>query len=492
MVRIGVFALSLMAFVQATPVCAAALASRVLDAVPQHVVTLDALARARAALAPTTDRGPGLLAIPVPFPLGLDDGAWTADGDTAVWRMRLNSAGATLLIASFDRFELPPGAELLFSDVDGVVTQGPYTAAHRTPDGHFWTAMVPGDAALLELRVPASRRDEVELHLAQLGHGVHPLSDGGAQAKSGSCNVDAACETDPGWREQIRSVVLLQIGNAACTGNLVNTTAQDDRPYILTATHCGITATNAAQVIAYFNFQTSTCGGTPNGSLNQTVTGASLLFQHTRSDHTLIRLRSAPPLRYAAYFAGFDASATAIPQSGRGIHHPSSDEKRISTYVSPAFKTPVSLSGVGSVDAFAVTWSAGVTERGSSGSGLWNENKRMVGVLSGGAAACGTLGLGASSGPDYYGRLHVAWSAGLASWLNPGDSGITTVAGKNQTSLSGGSSSTPGTGATTGSSNAGTGESGGGGGGGSLSGALLLAVALARRAMRGTQEDRPA
>ncbi len=484
MLRTGVLSLCLLALLSTASVSAAALGSRELDAVPLHVLPLADLERARAALPVQAPNGPVRFAIPVPFPLGLSDGAWTDEGDTAVWRTRLNSGGARLLIAHFDRFDLPPDAVLTISDVAGTVIQGPYTAANRAPDGELWTALVPGEEALLELRVPQSQRGGVDLHIAELGHGVTSLRADEVQAKSGSCNVDVACEADAGWRDQARAVVLLQIGGDACTGNLVNTTTQDDRPYVLTATHCGVTSVNASTIIAYFNYQTSTCGGAANGSLSKTVTGATLLFQHVRSDHTLIRLNSAPPLSYGAYFAGFDASSTAIPQSGKGIHHPNADEKRISTYSTPAIKTPVNLAGASTVDAFAVFWSAGVTEPGSSGSGLWNENKRVVGVLSGGGATCGSLLTPASNGPDYYGRLHVAWSAGLDTYLNPSGNGSTTVAGKNQTSTTGGGS-TGGGGVVTGGGSSSGGGGGGGGGGGAFGGGLaLLLVGLARRVKR--------
>jgi len=63
---------------------------------------------------------------------------------------------------------------------------------------------------------------------------------------------------------------------------------------------------------------------------------------------------------------------------------------------------------------------------GSSGSGLWDQNKRLVGQLHGGSAACGnTLS-------DYYGRLSVSWTGGgtnatrLSNWLDPTGTGATT------------------------------------------------------------------
>src|SRR5690606_25318967 len=64
-----------------------------------------------------------------------------------------------------------------------------------------------------------------------------------------------------------------------------------------------------------------------------------------------------------------------------------------------------------------------------SGSGLWNQNKRLVGQLHGGSAACG------NDLSDYYGRLSVSWNGGgsstsrLRDWLAPGSSGTTTLAG---------------------------------------------------------------
>lgn len=460
----------------AIPLQAAPLASRELDRIPLHVLPTAALERARAALGTEPVRGPIRLAIPTPLALGIADGSWSEDGDVAIWRARVYSGGASLLIAHFDRFELPPGAELRFSDIAGSVVHGPYTAANRGTDGSLWTPMVPGEEGLIEVRVPSAQRDSLDLRMATLGHGVYPLSTQGVQPKAGGCNVDAVCETDAGWRDQIRSVVLLQFGTTSCTGNLMNTTAQDSRPYVLTATHCGLNAANASQLIAYFNYQTTSCGGTRNGSLAQTVRGSQLLFRNTLSDHTLVRLNSTPPSSFNVYYAGFDASSSALPQNGRGIHHPSGDEKSISTYVTPGAKESILLGAV-TVDSFRITWSTGVTEPGSSGSGLWNESRRVVGVLSGGDSSCGALLRPRSAGPDYYGRLHVAWDAGLQTHLDPGSTGAISVAGRNQ-SASGGGIALP-TPTPTPNPSAGAGSSGGGGG--AFGAALwLLALGLAR------------
>lgn len=467
------------------------LPARVLDGIPLHVLSTDALQRVRASLPPAGSRGPTRLALSVPMPLDLADGTWTESDGVAIWRTRVYSAGATLLIAAFDRFDLPEGAELRFSDAAGTTVQGPYTAHDRNADGGLWTALVPGEDGLIELRVPVAARDQIALHLALLGHGEAELRDGGIRAKSGSCNVDVACAAGDAWRTEIRSVVRLQIPSSTpgfvtlCTGQLVNNSLQDDKPYVLTANHCGITASSAAGVVAYFNFQTSTCGGSPNGSLTQNQTGARRVFADARSDHTLLELTAAPRAEYNAHLSGFDASASAVPQSGVSIHHPNGDEKRISTFSSPAprnngvclgnFVAGTGICDGTIIDTFRVSWSSGVTEQGSSGGGLWNQNDRLVGVLSGGNSSCAS-----PSSNDFYGRLDLAWSNGLAAYLDPLGGTNRSVAGRDL-----GTAVSPGSGGSgTGTSGGGSSSSGGGGGGSFGGAAWLLAIGLMRLSAR--------
>lgn len=491
--------IALLLFLLPASLPAAVLTPRELDRIPLHLLPTEALDAMRAVQPPAAKHRPPRLALSVPMSLGLEDGVWSEQGEVAIWQARVSSVGATLIVAAFDRFDLPPGAQLRVQDPSGSTVQGPYTGADRAADGSLWTAMVPGEEALLELRVPRAERDAVDLHLASLGHGVLGFSREGVvePRASSSCNIDVACPQGDAWRDQIRSVVRLQIPSGLagtitlCSGQLVNTTAQDDRPYLLTAKHCGVSAANAASVVAYFNFQTTRCGGTPNGSLTQTRNGATHLFSHGNSDHTLLRLNSAPPSSYNVYLSGFDASTTAVPASGISLHHPTGAEKRISVFGSPASKQSVclqsgSLADIGCltgtpVSAFRVVWSQGITEAGSSGGGLWNQSQRLVGLLSGGNSSCSN-----PSGEDFYGRLDVAWDAGLDRLLDPAGTGSRAFCGTHpgRDCAGGGSTATPPSPPTVTPSS--TSSSSGGGGGGSLgSGALLLLVAgLGRRLLR--------
>ena len=469
------------------------LSPRELDQIPLHVLPAAAVEHVRQSLPEEATRRPPMLALTVPTSLGLEEGTWSVDGDEAVWRARLYSSGASLLIAHFDLLELPDRAELHFMDAAAMVVQGPYTAANLSEGGELWTGMVPGEEALIEIRTPVDVRTSVRLHLAEIGHGVMPGAAGsspssGVTPKSGSCNIDVACSQGDAWRPQIRSAVRLQIPAGGgfislCSGQMMNNSAQDDRPLVLTAHHCGITAANVAGVVAYFNYETSSCGGAPNGVLTQTLNGAQRLFSNASSDHTLFTLAGTPPAAFNAYLSGFNASAAAVPQSGASVHHPSGDEKRISLYSTPAVRTTVCLSnGTGlpdpgctfgtNVQAFRVTWSQGVTEGGSSGGGLWNQAAQLVGVLSGGASSCASPGQ-----PDAYGRLDVAWGQGIAAFLDPAGSG-TSLAGKAFGGSGGGGAGGGGGGGGTGGGSSG---GSGGGGGGAFGAGLGLILLLGLR-----------
>ncbi|MDB5968456.1 MAG: hypothetical protein JWQ90_906 [Hydrocarboniphaga sp.] len=436
----------------ATPVLAFAAPMRLnpdlssLSSLPMHVTAGASISKSLAQASNKSD--PVQFAIATPLKVGLDGGLWDrADANTDRWRARVRSAGALGLGLEFSKFALPEGAALWVYDDAGQLVQGPYTRADQTAEGKLWTAIVPGSSAVLELQVPAEARDAVQLELAQVDHAFLDISKAAAivSAKSGSCNVDMICSDGNAWRAEGRAVAMISIGNTyVCSGELLNNARQDKDPLFITANHCQVgqtSTTPASSVVFYWNYQTSSCGGTPNGSLSQNQSGSTLLAADVGSDFTLLRLNKQPNSEYNVYFAGWDVGS-AIPQSGVAIHHPQGEEKRISTYSTAAVRQDVCIDGSSSdssctrlVKSWQVNWARGVTESGSSGSGLWNQNHRLVGVLSGGNTSCTN-----TAGNDYFARLEVAYTANAAAsgqlkaWLDPAGSGITGIAGRESSS----------------------------------------------------------
>lgn len=369
-------------------------------------------------------------AVPTALNLDLRNGSWsrTADG-LSRWQLRVDSSGASSLALLLTEVRLPEGAELWFYDTVGHDVQGPITAARiNAATGQLSLPLVRSDAAVLEVRVPAAQQNEVAFKISEAYHGyrsLHAAANGSNTPKAaigddaGSCNIDVVCTEGNNWRNEIRSTVLLVTTNQSlCTGSLVNNTRQDDRALVLTANHCGIRSTNIGSVTAYFNTQSTSCGGNENGRIDQNIDGGSFLARDDNSDFTLISLATLPPTAYNVLYAGWDARSGVAPQSGVTMHHPQGDEKKISVYSSPGTaQNDVCIgSGAGAacdgflVDSWRVTWSRGTTEGGSSGAGLWNQNRQLVGVLSGGGASCSSI-----NEPDFFGRMDRAWQANAAT-----------------------------------------------------------------------------
>jgi hypothetical protein len=364
-----------------------------------------------------------------------NSGTWEQLPDGRLWRLRIASTNATDLNFGFTQFWLPEGASLYVMSEEEKYYQGPYTAADNAAAGQLWTPLVPGEAAIIELFVPTGVKEEPRLLLAQVSTGYrdmfHRRKDL-AVPKAESCEIDVVCPQAAPWANEIRSVARIQInGTDLCSGTLIMDAAGDFRAFFLTANHCGISSANASTVVVYWNYESPTCGLDGLGaSATNNQSGATFRAAKTDVDFSLIELNQLPPAGYHVYYAGWDRSGTA-PGGCVGIHHPNGDGKCISFSSNP-LTTVNSCIGTGGTNThWQVIWTSGVTEDGSSGSGIWDPaTHKVVGTLSGGLSGCSS-----PSSPDCYGKFSVAWASGTSSanrlrdWLDPLNTGVTSVAG---------------------------------------------------------------
>jgi hypothetical protein len=407
-----------------------------LAAVQQVALPPTDIAKELAADAKVAKPAPLRIAIAVPLELTpANSGTWEQLPEGRLWRLRIVSTNATDLNFGFTKFWLPEGATLHVSAEGDSFFQGPYTAEDNQADGQLWTAVVPGEAAVIELFVPTQAQQAPQLVLTQVGTGyrdfAHKWKDLGTPKAEGTCNNDVICPVGDPWRNEIRSVGVYTVGGVwTCTGTMVMDAPHDFRPFFLTANHCELSSANAGSVVVYWNYQSATCGTHGPGSLAQNQSGATFRAAKTDVDFALIELNSTPSASFQVYYAGWDASG-ATPPGCVGIHHPDCDVKAISFCTVP-LTTINSCIGSGGVNShWYVHWSSGVTEPGSSGSGIWDSSTHLlVGTLSGGNSACGGSDL-----TDCYGKFSISWASGSSSadrlkdWLDPLNTGVTSVAG---------------------------------------------------------------
>jgi hypothetical protein len=154
------------------------------------------------------------------------------------------------------------------------------------------------------------------------------------------------------------------------------------------------------------------------------LTGATSRANNSGSDFRLIEWDNAPPQSYNVFYAGWSNINTPSSQN-TGIHHPSGDVKKISRDNNASINSSYSGAETWRVGA----WEQGTTEGGSSGSPLFDQNKRIIGQLYGGSASCSNTG-----GSDYYGKFSTSWdgpnsSSRLRDWLDPSNTGTSTTNG---------------------------------------------------------------
>lgn len=417
-----------------------------LDAIPMH--SLSALSMRKAVSDAESKSRPLQFAVSAAMPLTLEDGSWQKlDKDNWSWRTRVYSSGAQTLNLHFSKFQLPDGASLWLYDPDGTVIAGPYTKTNELGDQQLWTSVIDGETTIVELRVPAAVKDQVRLQLAEVNHGYRGFAKAGTGSfgDAGSCEIDVVCPAGRPYLDQARALARITIGGSTlCSGQLVNNVRQDDTPFFLTANHCGISSSNASSVVFYWNYQNSQCGGNGSEPGYQTQSGSVWVAGDQPSDFTLIKAAQAPSSSFNLYLAGWNASSST-PQSGGVVHHPMGDVAKIATFNAAAVSLnnqslcTGSLPIVGActstrkVNVWQVSYNQGITEPGSSGSALYDQNHLIVGQLSGGSTSC-SAGRNAT---DIYGRTNAAWtsnsaaSAQLKANLDPDNSGKLTLSGKN-------------------------------------------------------------
>jgi len=361
------------------------------------------------------------------------DGRWEKLPDARqLWRLRVGSPGAVSLNLGFTRYAMPPGGQLYLYATDGTQIVRPFTAADNKAHGELWTPVIDADEVVIEVTLPdESYIPQLDLELGYINAGYRGFQAQTADPadRSGSCNVDVVCPEGDNWRDQIQSVAVYTLnGSWTCTGAMINNTAFDKTPYFLTAHHCGISSSSDASIVVYWNFENSTCrapgspqsGGSGDGSLAQFQSGSTMRADYSASDVTLTELDDAPDPAFEVYFSGWDRTDAAT-SSAVAIHHPNTDEKRISfeydpTSITGYLENPVPGDGT---HIRITDWDLGTTEPGSSGSPLYSPEKRIIGQLHGGYASC------SSQTSDWYGRLARSWTGGgtsasrLSDWLDP-------------------------------------------------------------------------
>jgi len=369
--------------------------------------------------------------VPSPYCDAIDPGLfhWTGlpeGGRVAVFSVKSPEAAA--LRVEIKVIHMPKGTELRFyNPTNPEEVYGPYLIDQirgQMVDDSFWSPVIEGDSIAIEIFLPKGLDcDDFSIAIPQISHlwssvlnscGEKRLSEIGA---SGYCNIDIACtDWDGSYAERSVAKMVFTEGlyTYACTGTVLNDLDPTTQiPYFMTSRHCISTQAAASSLSTYWNFQKSSYYGPNPSTVTQLTGGAKLLSTGSSTDYTLLRLYQNLPS--GTGLAGWTTAPVDYGSEVVGIHHPRGDLKKISFGTAQGFRYCTSGDQFtcypGNGGYIAIGWYSGVTESGSSGSALFDDQGHVIGTLRGGASSCQEPCL-----LDTYGRFDLTYPL-VKQWL---------------------------------------------------------------------------
>ncbi|MDQ3100514.1 MAG: lysyl endopeptidase, partial [Bacteroidota bacterium] len=273
-------------------------------------VDTDALIAEDAARLAQGKQGPYRFGFNHDVDIHMDAGTWTelANGDR-IWRLTLECPEALSIGVAFSRYVIPEGA-LVFLYNEAGEQLGAFMAA---PNGRTKYAIdqLSGERITIEYFEPASIAGLGELVIGTVTHAYRDVMKMQRDlGDSGDCNINVICPQGDEWRDQIRSVALVNTGGGLCTGTLLNNCSNDGTPYFLTAHHCLPDDQDVSNWIFRFNWDSPVCDPTEDQPLVQSISGSELLESNSGTDMAFLQLSSVPPEDYLVFYSGWDISTT--------------------------------------------------------------------------------------------------------------------------------------------------------------------------------------
>lgn len=425
---------------------------------------------------------PYLVALPVTADITFPSSGTftTSDNGQQVWRTQVSINNAPAIAFNYDNFQLPEGVKMFLSNANGQHILGAYTSRNNSEDGRFANEPVQGGIVNLELNIePGVNIKDIKLHIYKMfvyfrsyeylnqyadnnGTAAKPTDEPdpfGLEGSSSTCGINAICPAGVNYPKQRKATVQTLSSGAVCSATMINNTGNteaDCKQYLLTATHCdpdnSTSNSHFSEMLIRFSFEKTQCTGGPAARVN-TLQGANFRARanyvetqipEINGDFLLLELRDKVPVSWDVYLTGWNRAATVpstltYPKRYIGFHHPAGDVKKVSLSndIHPDGEAGGSL-GAGTHWYISPIDSGGI-EGGSSGSGLFDGEGRLIGIASVAGMpkpACGNTGNGnTTSFFNYvaYSKLSLDWDYSvdgtannrrLQPWLDPQNTGV--------------------------------------------------------------------
>lgn len=364
-----------------------------------------------------------------------EDGEWT-------WSRTFHVSGATGLGLFLDRLNLPEGGRVTLTNDYGQ--QGPFTQANASYKQRLFTDFLPGEFVTITYRGPLPETEP--FHLWRLDHIYRPDRWRDPRDKgfgdANDCHVNANCAAGDGWDDEksgaARVNLVVTVGVGFCSGSLINNTAMDGRPYLLTGFHCmdGFTPLYDLWAID-FDYTGTGCDNPTEEPVPTRYVGVEERAGLQATDFLLLEITDTSFVTEDHYFAGWDRSPGDVSGPIIHFHHPFGDVQKVGVSVPEGMTVLTNQITWNSQVVtppnhhFILDYAVGTFQQGSSGSVYFDEDHRVRGTLNGGNASC------PGDSEAFVGRFHLSWdsapadSSSLRPWLDPLGTNPMTLDGAN-------------------------------------------------------------
>ena len=299
-----------------------------------------------------------------------------------VWNktIKIQSEGAKEMEIVFNKFILSPNTIVSFyTDSLRYQYQGEYF--FHKPDSSYISNFLRGDFCIITIEIPMDEFEKNKIQISQIHHLTESFEDA-ISDKNYSCMIDVNCPKGNNWCDEKRSVAIFRFtekgGRYQCTGALVNNYRDNYEQYFLTARHCTNKIIDWSTTTFCFNYQNTFCNA-ENGSENKffKVQGSRLIgyCDVSWSDNALLLITEPIPIQFNVFYAGVDIKKKSMGDKVTCIHHSKGKPKKIVSGKLKHFAGP----------KWEMYWDDGIVSTGGSGAPVfYNNNKRVIGTISGG------------------------------------------------------------------------------------------------------------
>lgn len=301
--------------------------------------------------------------------------------------------------------------------------QGPIKA-RNVYENEFASDLIEGKDVLITVEMYTDDMDDFSITIKDVNQGIPNSSAFRGWQDALNCQYDVNCSEGNGWSlQRDATAYVLFDGQFDCSGTLINNIHADLKPLVLSALHCANNdGFSSASIRFKYEASVPKCSGNSTGNQGPWITygSASERSSFLGSDMILLELNGSLAGIKDMALAGWSRS-TSVPSSGRAIGHPAGDTKKITVFSSSAIAVNGATYPFGFHDVWEVVWDKGLTEGGFSGGAPFDQNKRIVGQLTGSPNTqnCSTI----DPTPDF-GRMDRSWtgdgtnSGRLSNWLH--------------------------------------------------------------------------